>query len=83
MEVRVKPVTMRSLYPGNPFVVKNRFLLLAVLICGLPASASAYVDPGSGMLLWQGLIAAIGAVLVFVRSPWQALKRVVERLRRK
>jgi hypothetical protein len=63
--------------------VKNRLLILAVLVCSLPSTAFAYVDPGSGMLLWQGLIAAIGAVIVFVRSPWQALKRLIERLRGK
>jgi len=63
--------------------VKNRLLLLAVLACCLPATAFAYVDPGSGMLLWQGLIAAIGAVIVFARSPWQTLKRLIERLRGK
>jgi hypothetical protein len=63
--------------------VKNRLLFLAVLVCCLPATAYAYIDPGSGMLLWQGLIAAIGAVIVFVRSPWQAIKRLIERLRHK
>ena len=63
--------------------MKHRLLLLTLLVCCLPTPAFAYIDPGSGMLLWQGLIAAIGAVLVFVRSPWQALKRLFERLRRK
>jgi hypothetical protein len=35
------------------------------------------------MLLWQGLVAVIGAVLVVVRHPWEAIKRVIARLRRK
>ena len=35
------------------------------------------------MLLWQGLIAAIGVVLMFVRNPWQTIKKLVERLRKK
>jgi len=60
----------------------NRPLLL-VGICCLPATAFAYIDPGSGMLLWQGLIAAVGAVLVFVRRPWDKVKRLIARLRRK
>ena len=63
--------------------MKNRILLLTVVACCLPATAFAYVDPGTGMLLWQGLIAAIGAVLVFVRSPWETIKRLVQRLRGK
>lgn len=57
-----------------------RLVLIASLCVCLPATAHAYIDPGSGMLLWQGLIAAVGAVLVFVRSPWQAIKRLVERI---
>lgn len=59
----------------------NRSLLL-IGIC-LPAPAFGYIDPGSGMLLWQGLIAAVGAVLVFIRNPWETLKRLIARLRRK
>lgn len=46
----------------------------------LTSSASAYVDPGSGMLLWQGLIAAIGAVLVFFRNPLTVVKNWIKRL---
>ena len=57
-----------------------RPLLFALVAISLPATAHAYIDPGSGMLLWQGLIAAVGAVLVFARSPWQAIKRLVERI---
>ena len=63
--------------------MKNRILLVTAVACCLPATAFAYVDPGSGMLLWQGLIAAIGAVLVFVRNPWQTIKNFVQRLRGK
>ncbi len=37
----------------------------------LSSSAHAYVDGGTGLLLLQGVFAAIGAVLVFVRKPWQ------------
>jgi hypothetical protein len=56
-------------------------LVLAVLLS--PAAAFAYVDPGSGMLLWQGLLAALGAVIVFVRSPLKAIKALLDRLRGK
>ena len=59
----------------------RRTLVLSVLLS--PAAAFAYVDPGSGMLLWQGLIAAVGAVIVFVRSPIKAIKSLIERFRRK
>jgi hypothetical protein len=59
---------------GTPSRFGAALLLLSTL-----TDAQAYVDPGSGMLLWQGLLAAIGAVLVFVRKPWQVIKQVVSR----
>ena len=46
-------------------------------------SVFAYIDPGSGMLLWQGVIAAVGVVLVFVRNPMQSIKRLLDRFKRK
>ena len=58
----------------------NPRLLAQMLILSLvPLSAHAYIDPGSGMLLWQGLIAAIGFVLVFLRRPWQTIKDLISR----
>ncbi|WP_146183935.1 MULTISPECIES: hypothetical protein [unclassified Limnohabitans] len=49
----------------------------------LTPSAYAYVDPGSGMLLWQGLVALIGAVLIFFRNPIQVIKSWIARIRGK
>ena len=49
----------------------------------LHSSAYAYVDPGSGMLLWQGLVALIGAVLIFFRNPIQTIKSWIARIRGK
>ena len=60
-----------------------RKLVLVAGLLTLPMSALAYVDPGTGMLVWQGLIASVGAFLVFVRNPWAALKRLIERIRRR
>ena len=59
----------------------TRTLLLVLMAMSISAPAFAYVDPGSGMMLWQGVLAAIGAVLVFVRNPWHALKDLLRRLR--
>lgn len=61
----------------------RRIELLAGALLVLPLTAHAYVDPGTGMLVWQGLIAAIGAMLVFVRNPKAALKRLLDRFKRK
>lgn len=50
-----------------------------LVLCLWAPSAFAYVDPGAGMVAWQGLLALIGAVSVFARRPWQALRRWVSR----
>jgi hypothetical protein len=60
-----------------------RHVLLGLAVLFASPSAFAYIDPGSGMLLWQGLIAAVGMVLVFVRDPWRNIKRLIARFKRK
>ena len=55
-------------------------LLLAALF---PGDAFAYIDPGSGMLFWQGLIAVIGGVVMLVKNPVQTIKDWIQRLRQK
>lgn len=62
--------------------MKSERLLLGLLAMGATPEVFAYVDPGSGMLMWQGLVAAVGAVLVFARNPWQAIKRFLARFRK-
>jgi hypothetical protein len=39
-----------------------------------PLSCMAYIDPGSGFVLWQGLIAFLGAVIIFIRHPIRVIK---------
>jgi hypothetical protein len=56
---------------------------LWLVLAFAPISAHAYVDPGSGMLLWQGLLAVVGALVMFVRNPLETVKRVLKRLRGK
>lgn len=46
-----------------------------------PVTAWAYVDPGSGMVMWQGLIAAVGALLVFRRHIIQWVNSIWRRVR--
>lgn len=61
--------------------VRHNVVLVAFVLS--PSCAFAYVDPGSGMLVWQGLLAAIGAVIVFVRNPKDVLKQWIARFRKK
>lgn len=58
-------------------------LCLLLMLLFLPRHAHAYVDPGAGMLLWQGLLALIGAAIVFVRNPRETLKRWWHRIIRR
>lgn len=58
-----------------------RCLLLAGYLALLPSLALAYVDPGSGMLLIQSLVAIVGALIVFVRNPIKTIKALISRWR--
>ena len=60
-----------------------RLLALLFLAFMAPTDALAYIDPGSGMLFWQGLIAAIGGLLIFFRRPLETIKLWIRRLRGK
>jgi hypothetical protein len=47
-----------------------------VILCLAPQDAFAYVDPGSGLLLIQGLLAVIGGTIVFLKDPIAGFKRL-------
>ena len=53
--------------------MRSFFVLL--VLSGLASPAFAYVDPGTGMLAIQGLIALIIGVFAFVRHPFQTIGR--------
>ena len=57
------------------FVTLSLFLLFA-----LPGTAHAYLDPGTGSMLVQSLLAAIAAALVFGRNLWRSLTGAFKRL---
>jgi hypothetical protein len=65
----------------NSATPTRAWLLIALFL--LPTSAFAYVDPGSGMLIWQGLLALLGAAIMFVRNPIETIKRLLSRFKRK
>jgi hypothetical protein len=52
------------------------FFLLLVVIFNLflfPPQAYAYLDPGTGSLIIQGIIGGLAAVAVFAKIYWQRL----------
>jgi ABC-type uncharacterized transport system permease subunit len=55
-----------------------RLLLFAVLAGSLlaPQPAHAYVDPGAGSLVIQGIIAAVVGVGLTLRLYWRRIRRL-------
>ncbi len=54
----------------------NRVLTLALIVAATPATALAYTDPGTGMLIWQSVMAvSIG----FLFTTRRVLARVFKR----
>jgi hypothetical protein len=51
-----------------------RILLPALLLCAAPADAFAYLDPGTGSLLLQGLIASVAAGVMVLRGQWARVR---------
>ena len=52
-----------------------------ILLCALPAHA--YLDPGTGSALIQGLIAAIAAIGITARLYWHRIAEFMRRFRKK
>jgi len=59
----------------------GRFLVKTTVISGLmlPVSSHAYIDPGTGSLILQGLIAAIAGIAVTAGVYWDRLKALFRR----
>jgi hypothetical protein len=55
-------------------------LLIALSIFALvPHQAHAYIDPGSGSLIWQVVMAVLLSGMILVKSYWQRLKQLLGR----
>jgi hypothetical protein len=56
----------------NKLFKLSTFILIAVC----PTSAFAYLDPGTGSILLQGLIAGLAAIAVSGRLFWARIKGI-------
>ncbi len=54
--------------------------LAAIALLTYPPMALAYIDPNLGLLAVQGIIAALGAVLIGARRVRDAVWRLLSRL---
>lgn len=64
----------------NIFLRRTLFLAWCLLHADY---ALAYVDPGSGMLMIQSLIALCVGIIAFLRNPWKSILAFFQRLRKK
>lgn len=58
----------------NPFRAHLFPLLAACLLLLAPAAAYAYIDPGTGSFVIQGIIAAVVGAGFAIKMFWQRIK---------
>jgi hypothetical protein len=56
------------------------FFIITALFLVTAQPAAAYLDPGTGSLILQGLIATASTALVFISLGWQSVKHTIARL---
>jgi hypothetical protein len=61
-------------------VSRFQFAIISCVALLWSGDAFAYVDPGSGILLWQGFIAVIGAIIFYIRKPIRALRAIMKKV---
>ena len=58
----------------------------ATLFVLIPISAHAYIDPGTGAVIIQSLIAFLAAVFFYLKNPillWKIIKKVFSKNKKK
>ena len=62
--------------------MRSKTILLWLLALSMPQTALAYIDPGTGAYLVQGLVALAGAVAFYVSHPAELLRKLKEKFTR-
>lgn len=57
-----------------------KMLLVVTLVFGFSEPAFAYIDPGTGSILLQGLLVAAAGALAWIRFYWKWISDIVLRL---
>lgn len=55
-------------------VLLNLALIVTILL--MPLDAYAYIDPGTGSMLLQAIIAIVAGALVIIKTYWQHIKKL-------
>lgn len=56
-----------------------RKYVLAFIAASWVGSAHAYIDPGTGLLLLQGVLAGLVSLVVFIRNPIKSIKKFLNK----
>jgi hypothetical protein len=64
------------------FSIMNKFGLVLILL-SYCANANAYIDPGTSLLMIQGVLAFAGGVLMFCKNPLKTTKTFLSRFKTK
>ena len=63
---------------GRFFMKKSNFSVLALLcLVLLPINAFAYLDPGTGSAMLQGILGALAAIAMVLKLYWHRLLRML------
>ena len=60
-----------------------KFFLLFLFTSMFNTNAYAYIDPGLGSIMLQGLIAAIAATSLTIKIYWKKIKDYFRKIRKK
>jgi len=60
--------------------IKGFRLLALAAFCVYSSQALAYLDPGTGSLILQGLIAAVAGSLFTIKLYWRNIRHFISRL---
>lgn len=58
--------------------MKKRYLFSLLLVLLVAQPASAYLDPGAGSIIWQGLIGMAFSVAFLIKLKWSKIKKFFE-----
>jgi hypothetical protein len=64
-----------SMQYGQSFMrIRVLLLTFVAIMCGLVSPAYAYLDPGTGSIILQGIIGSIAAGVAIIGIYWQKVK---------
>ena len=65
-------------YPARPGTVQIAVITLAALLFAAPSHA--YLDPGTGSIILQSILAGVAVAIGFLRMYWQRFKAFLSSL---